>query len=192
MATTSVPDHLADPTKWTEFVPSYGVLQAATRGASTASAAECKDAVAAQSTRSPIVLAFVLQGDEDHIHIGHSATAFPRCITDLPVLSMAPWSYSWVPTSRPPCLSRFRRRHSSALLPMWPTPTTTLSGPHVTLPPLKSSAPARTLLETLTRTASVFALCWCSHHSGPRPWSETTPLGGAPYHRSIRPISLLD
>ena len=82
MATTSVPGHLADPTKWTEFVPSYGVLQAATGGASTASAAECKDAIAAQSTRSPIVLAFVLQGDEDHIHIGHSATAFPRCIAD--------------------------------------------------------------------------------------------------------------
>ena len=64
MATTSVPDHLADPTKWTEFLPSYGVLQATTGGASPASAAECKDAIAAHSTRSPIVLAFILQGDK--------------------------------------------------------------------------------------------------------------------------------
>ena len=82
MATTSVPDFLADAAQWTVPDPDYAALQAVIGGASTANQTACKDAVIAQSTRSPLVVLFVVEGDEDHIHIGHSASAFPTDLLD--------------------------------------------------------------------------------------------------------------
>ena len=77
MATASVPDHLADAARWTVPVPDYVALQGVIGGAALSNQTVCKDAVAAQSTHSPLVVLFVVQGDEDHVDIGHSATAFP-------------------------------------------------------------------------------------------------------------------
>ena len=82
MATASVPDHLADAARWTVPVPDYVALQGVVGGAAPSNQTACKDAVTAQSTRSPLVILFVVQGDEDHIHIGHSATAFPTDLLD--------------------------------------------------------------------------------------------------------------
>ena len=63
-------------------MPDYVALQGVVGGAAPSNQTACKDAVTAQSTRSPLVVLFVVQGDEDHIHIGHSATAFSTDLLD--------------------------------------------------------------------------------------------------------------
>ena len=83
MATASVPDHLADAAQWTVPVLDYVALQGVIGGAAPSNSTVCKDAITAQSTFSPLVVLFVVQGGEDHIHIGHSATAFPTDLLDL-------------------------------------------------------------------------------------------------------------
>ena len=75
-------DYLAAVAHWTKPVPNYAVLQGATGGASGVNQAQCRDGTAAQSTCLPLVLLFVVEGDEDHVHVGHSATAFLTVIAD--------------------------------------------------------------------------------------------------------------
>ena len=50
-------------------VPDYTALQGVIGGAALSNQAVCKDAVTAQLTRSPLVVLFVVQGDEDHVHV---------------------------------------------------------------------------------------------------------------------------
>ena len=64
MATASVPDHLTDAARWTVPVPDYAALQGVVGGAALSNQTVCKDAVTAQSTRSPLVVLFVVQGDK--------------------------------------------------------------------------------------------------------------------------------
>ena len=76
MATTAIGPFLGDAANWTQPSPDYAVMQNAVGAASAGIQAVCKADVLGVSTRSPVILAFVIEGDDDNIHIGHSATLY--------------------------------------------------------------------------------------------------------------------
>ena len=57
---------------WEEPSPSYVALTGAVGGGSASNRADTAEAILNLFQRSPMVLAFVVQGDEDCIHVGHS------------------------------------------------------------------------------------------------------------------------
>ncbi len=88
MATTAIGPFLGAAANWTQPTPDYTTMQNAVGAASASTQAVCKADVLGVATRSPIVLAFVIDGDENNIHIGHSATLYPRD----PLLAACPYN----------------------------------------------------------------------------------------------------
>ena len=78
MVTTAIRPFLGDAANWTQPIPDYAVMQNALGAASASTQAVCKADVLGVATRSPIVVAFIIKGDDDNIHIGHSASLYPR------------------------------------------------------------------------------------------------------------------
>ena len=78
MATTSVSAYLADPTHFTDPDPDYAAFQAAFGPGNAADRTVTASAVLGLAARSPVVIAFVLQGDEQCIHICHSLSKYPE------------------------------------------------------------------------------------------------------------------
>ena len=62
---------------WPSHDPPYADIMAAL-GSGTASRNEVMSGVVGLATRTPIVLAFVIHGDEDHVYVGHSPMTFPN------------------------------------------------------------------------------------------------------------------
>ena len=61
---------------WPNHDPPYADIMAAL-GSGTASRNEAMSGVVGLATRTPIVVAFVITGDEDHVYVGHSPMTFP-------------------------------------------------------------------------------------------------------------------
>ena len=78
MATTSVSAYLADPTHFTDPDPDYAAFQAAFGPGNAADRTVTASAVLGLAARSPVVIAFVLQGDEQCIHVCHSLSKYPE------------------------------------------------------------------------------------------------------------------
>ena len=65
---------------WEEPSPSYVALTGAVGGGSASNRADTVEAILNLFQRSSMVLAFVVQGDEDCIHVGHSMSKYPASI----------------------------------------------------------------------------------------------------------------
>jgi hypothetical protein len=77
MATTNFSDLLADPSQWDEHRPDHAALMGVVGAGAGADAIATKTAVINTASRSPVVLAFMLTGDDNHIYVGHTPTVFP-------------------------------------------------------------------------------------------------------------------
>ena len=66
-----------DATLWDDPTPDYDAIMAAVGGASTANRDVVRTRLLNLSARSPVVLAFTLTSDLNHIYVGHSPTVFP-------------------------------------------------------------------------------------------------------------------
>ena len=71
---------LADATKWTHFNADHATLLATVGGGSVSDRAACLTGLLNTSAHTPVVLAFVISGDEDYIHVGHTLTTFPAVL----------------------------------------------------------------------------------------------------------------
>ena len=75
-----------DASRWENFVSDYPVLHASfgkgTNAAQPLAAPACRDGLAQLATRTPVVLAFVLDSECDYIYVAHSVTVFPCDIAD--------------------------------------------------------------------------------------------------------------
>jgi hypothetical protein len=71
-----ISDLYNDPTQWIDPTPDAVALQATFGHAAGANRNVCRSATLALAQRSPTVLAFVIDGDDDHIYVGHSPTPF--------------------------------------------------------------------------------------------------------------------
>ena len=70
-------DLVADAGLWDAHRPDYAVLLNAVGGASAADRAACQRSLVNISQRTPAVVAFVIQGDDDAIHVGFGLSLFP-------------------------------------------------------------------------------------------------------------------
>ena len=77
MASLNISDFLQDASLWESHDPDYPQLLTTVGGAVATSRADTLRAVVNIAERSPVAVAFVLQGDEDFIHIGHSPSIYP-------------------------------------------------------------------------------------------------------------------
>ena len=75
-------DLLSDPTQWDVPDPTYADLLTVVGGGATSNSAVTARAVVNLATRSPVAIAFVIEGDEDCVHVGHTPTMFPEDITN--------------------------------------------------------------------------------------------------------------
>ena len=73
-------DLTQQPNHWEEPTPSYVVLTGAVGGGSASNRADTAEAILNTSQRSPILIAFVVGGDEDYIHVGHSMSKYPASL----------------------------------------------------------------------------------------------------------------
>ena len=67
---------------WDVSDPSYDAVLAAVGGAAATDRASCRTALLGTAQRSPTVIAFVLEGKEDHIYVGHSLSTYPADLSD--------------------------------------------------------------------------------------------------------------
>jgi hypothetical protein len=74
--TTLVSALYADDTKWIEAAPAYDSLLNVIGPDTNANAATCKTAILNLAQQSPITIAFILEGDPEHIQIGHTLSPF--------------------------------------------------------------------------------------------------------------------
>ena len=74
--TTNVSTLYADDTKWIEANPSYTEILDVVGAGANNNSNTCKTAILNLAQRSPLTVAFILNGDPDHIHVGHTITAF--------------------------------------------------------------------------------------------------------------------
>ena len=74
-------DLLVDPDRWDASNPAYDEILAVVGAGAATNSANTARAVVNLSIRSPVAIAFVITGDEDHIHVGHTPTLFPQDIT---------------------------------------------------------------------------------------------------------------
>ena len=68
---------LADASQWENPNPDYPTITGAVGGTSGSDRGVVRSTLINLSVRSPIVLAFQVAGDTDHIHVGHSMSIFP-------------------------------------------------------------------------------------------------------------------
>ena len=66
----------ANAALWPSHDPPYADIMAAL-GSGVASRNDVMSGVVGLATRTPIAIAFVIQGDEDHVYVGHSPMTFP-------------------------------------------------------------------------------------------------------------------
>ena len=85
MATLQISDHYRTATNWSRPDPDYATLLATTGAASASTSAEVSAALLNTATRSPVVIAFVIHGEEDVVHIGHTLTRFPADLENATV-----------------------------------------------------------------------------------------------------------
>ena len=78
MATTSVADYLQKTDHWENHDPDYVTLLNSIGAGSAATHSQVAATVLGLAARSPTVLLFQIEGDEDFIHIGHNPTRFPE------------------------------------------------------------------------------------------------------------------
>lgn len=83
MATTNISNLYNTTDKWGIPAPDYVTLLGHVGSATTANRADCTRTIINLSARSPITLAFVIAGDADHIHVGHSPSMFAGDPTDV-------------------------------------------------------------------------------------------------------------
>jgi hypothetical protein len=74
--TTLVSTLYADDTKWIEAAPAYDNILNVVGPATNSNAATCKASILNMAQRSAITVAFILEGDPDHIQVGHTLSAF--------------------------------------------------------------------------------------------------------------------
>ena len=70
-------DLVANAGLWEVHRPDYAALLAAVGGAAATDRAACQRSLCNIAQRSPAVLAFVIQGDEDAVHVGIGMSTFP-------------------------------------------------------------------------------------------------------------------
>jgi hypothetical protein len=66
----------ADNTKWIEAAPAYDSILNVVGPDTNSNAATVKTAILNMAQRSPITVAFILEGDPNHIQAGHTLCAF--------------------------------------------------------------------------------------------------------------------
>jgi hypothetical protein len=71
-----ISDLYDDATQWIDPTPDPIALQTAFGHLAAANRNACRSATLALAQRSPTVLAFMIDGDDDHIYVGHSPTMF--------------------------------------------------------------------------------------------------------------------
>jgi hypothetical protein len=74
-------DLLSDVDQWDQPAPACADLMAVLGGGVITNSNDACRAVVNLATRSPVAIAFVIEGDDDHVHVGHSPTLFPQDIT---------------------------------------------------------------------------------------------------------------
>ena len=81
---------LGDTAQWDSHAPAYGplmVLMGHVAPATQSSQADAPRLLINLTQRSPFVVAFVVKGDEDHVHVGHSPTMYPADPTSVSPLN---------------------------------------------------------------------------------------------------------
>ena len=84
MAAANISDLFNNPAKWTNHAPEHANILALVGNGAATNRADTSRHITNLATRSPVVLAFVLAGDEDRIYVGHSPLCSP------PILSRTP------------------------------------------------------------------------------------------------------
>ena len=59
-----------DPAFWVDHAPDHAALLTVVGGGAVTTGPQTMTALLNMTRRSPVALAFVLAGDEDHIHVG--------------------------------------------------------------------------------------------------------------------------
>ena len=83
MAATLFSALYGDATYWDDPDPDYATLLGTVGGAAGTSWPATRDALMNIAARSPVTLAFVVEGDEDFIYIGHSPSIYPADLLDV-------------------------------------------------------------------------------------------------------------
>ena len=68
--------------RWTDASPDYVGLLATAGGGIATPSPDVSTGLVNLATRSPVVLAFIMDSDPDYIYVGHSPTRFPGDLTD--------------------------------------------------------------------------------------------------------------
>jgi hypothetical protein len=74
--TTLISTLYTDDTKWIEAAPAYDSILNVVGPDTNSNAAIVKTAILNMAQRSPITVAFILEGDTDHIQVGHTLSVF--------------------------------------------------------------------------------------------------------------------
>ena len=82
MATLNEDRFFADAAHWDIHRPDYGTLMGTVGGATATNEPDTARSIVNTAARSPVVLAFTIQGAEDYVYIGHSPTTFPQDLAD--------------------------------------------------------------------------------------------------------------
>ena len=77
MASTLYSDIVGEPTYWTNPNPDHATLLTTVGAGAATNSTDTARHLVNIATRSPTMLAFVLEGDEDHIHVGYNPTFYP-------------------------------------------------------------------------------------------------------------------
>ena len=81
-ANPNLADYLLPGAHWTAPNPAYNDLMNTVGHGSGSTSAEVSIALCNVATRTPVVVAFVLQGDEDHVQLGYAPSFYPADITN--------------------------------------------------------------------------------------------------------------
>ena len=81
-ATPNLADYLQPTAHWTDGNPDYDALMAVVGHGVATTAADTTLAYHNLATRTPVVVAFVIEGDEDHVNLGYAPSFYPADITN--------------------------------------------------------------------------------------------------------------
>lgn len=149
-------DLLSDHNKWDDPMPLYTDIIALMGGAAMTNSTETAQAIINVATCSPIAIAFVIQGNEDHVHIGHTPTLFPQDITnsikyDNHVMVMVGDKFdASIPVILP--ASAFQRTSTACTLVLLPSSEGPVTVPHCLSFVLDLTAPLSPTLLKFTPT----------------------------------------
>ena len=80
MASTNYSDVVDDDSNWVDPNPTYATLLGAAGGAAGTNRSDAQQHLVNLAKHSPTLLAFILNGDPGHIHVGCAPTNFPAAI----------------------------------------------------------------------------------------------------------------